>query len=192
MANDVDACMTIFKKFYLCGWAVEQHGVLRVNVLDVVQLAKVVVDSFPVAVESHCLVANKCHVFHVERCDTVAHHAKVFAQRCCVVVHADPNKSSKSVYLYLLHRALVAVDSTTEAVVVGNNNKFSIETIRPSVVRAYKFCNTTTIFGSYFCTTMLACIVKGSNFSFLSTRDDDGLTAKVENGKVTNVRNVSF
>ena len=162
------------------------------NVLYVVQLAKVVVDSFPVAVESHCLVADKSHVFHVERCDAVAYHAKVFAQWCCIVVHADPNKSSKGIDLYLLHRALVAVDSATEAVVVGNNNKFSIETIRPAVVRANKFCDTTAIFGGYFCTAMLASVVESSNVAFLCARDDDGLTTKVENREVANVCNVSF
>ena len=128
----------------------------------------------------------------MKRSDTVADHAKVFAEWRSVVVHADPDKTGKGIYLYLLHRAFVAVDSTTEAVVVGNNYKFSIEAIRPTVVGANKFCNTSTIFGSYFCTTMLACIVEGSNFSFLSTRDNDGLTAEVKNGKVTNVCNVSF
>ena len=79
VANDVDARMTIFEKFYLCGWAIEQHGVLWVNVLYVVQLAEVVVDGFPVAVESYGLVTNKSHVFHVKRSDAVADHAKVFA-----------------------------------------------------------------------------------------------------------------
>ena len=176
----------------LRGRTVEQELMLRVDVLDVVQLLEVVEHRLPVAPEAHGLVGNQGHRVETVRPDDVDHRAEEVLEGWGGRVHADPHHPERASHAHGLEGALGPVHPTGEPVVVRHHHETTIGPVAPAVVRTGEVLLAATLVHHDARAAVLADVVVSDHVPVLGARHEDRLAGDVEHDVLTRLGDVAL